>query len=147
MKKTIFALAAAATIAVGTLSPTPADAQRRGVGLGLGILGGVVVGTIIGSAIATTPATTYDDYYGDAPYDCRGYWARRRGATRTATSITAARNISAIRLRVTAGSHHRIRRGCLGGRGVAVFDAASHHRMWSSTAAVGQQSTFSPFFF
>jgi MFS family permease len=78
MKKTIFALAAAATIAVSTLSPTPADAQRRGLGLGLGILGGVVVGTIIGSAIANHPGYyRYDDYYGDAPYDCRGYWARK----------------------------------------------------------------------
>ena len=33
------------------------------------------------------------------------------------------------------------------GRGVAVFGAANHRRMWSSTAAVGQQSTFRPFFF
>jgi len=78
MKKTIFALVAAASIAVSTLSPTPADAQRRGLGLGLGILGGVVVGTIIGSAIANHPGYyRYDDYYGDAPYDCRGYWARK----------------------------------------------------------------------
>ena len=78
MKKTIFALAAAATIAVSTLSPTPADARWRGGGLGLGILGGIVVGTIIGSAIANHPGYyRYDDYYGDAPYDCRGYWARK----------------------------------------------------------------------
>ena len=78
MKKTIFALAAAATIAVSTLSPTPADAQWRNGGIGLGILGGVVVGTIIGNAIANHPGYyRYDDYYGDAPYDCRGYWARK----------------------------------------------------------------------
>jgi hypothetical protein len=78
MKKTIFALAAVATIAVGTLSPTPADAQRNGLGIGLGILGGVVVGTIIGSAIANHPGYyRYDDYDGPAPYDCRGYWARK----------------------------------------------------------------------
>ena len=78
MKKTIFALAAVATIVASTLSPTPADAQRGGFGLGLGILGGVVVGTIIGSAIANHPGYyRYDDYYGDAPYDCRGYWARK----------------------------------------------------------------------
>ena len=79
MKKTILALAAAATIAAATLSaPTTADAQRRGFGLGLGVLGGVVVGTIIGNAIVNHPGYyRYDDYYGDAPYDCRGYWARK----------------------------------------------------------------------
>jgi MFS family permease len=78
MKKTIFALVAVAAIAMSTLSPTPADARWRGGGIGLGILGGVVVGTIIGSAIANHPGYyRYDDYYGDAPYDCRGYWARK----------------------------------------------------------------------
>src|ERR1700690_402583 len=79
MKKTILALAAAATIAAATLSaPTTAAAYWRGGGLGLGILGGVVVGSIIGNAIANHPGYyRYDDYYGDAPYDCRGYWARK----------------------------------------------------------------------
>ena len=77
MKKTILALAAAATIAAATLSvPTTADAQRRGFGLGLGILGGVVVGTIIGNAIAGHPGYyTYDDYDEDAGPNC--YWARK----------------------------------------------------------------------
>jgi hypothetical protein len=76
MKKTILAIAAAATIAASTLSPTPADAQRRGWGIGAGILGGIVVGTIIGSAIANHPGYyTYDDY---GPYPGPGcYWARR----------------------------------------------------------------------
>jgi hypothetical protein len=79
MKKAILALAAVATIAAATLSaPTPADAQWRRGGVGLGILGGVVAGAIIGSAIAGHPGYyTYDDYYGEAPYDCPGYWARR----------------------------------------------------------------------
>ena len=81
MKKTILAIAAAATIAVSTFSvPTPADARNRGLGLGLGILGGVMVGAIIGNAIANHPGYyTYDGYYGDAPYGCPygGYWARK----------------------------------------------------------------------
>ena len=64
MKKTIFALAAAATIAVEhACAPTPADARWRGGGVGLGILGGVVAGAIIGSAIASHPGYySYDDY-------------------------------------------------------------------------------------
>jgi anaerobic selenocysteine-containing dehydrogenase len=79
MKKTIFALAAAATVAFGTMTaPQPAQARCFGCGVGLGILGGVVVGSIIGNAIANHPGYyRYDDYYGDAPYDCRGYWARK----------------------------------------------------------------------
>ena len=76
MKKTILAIAAAATIAASILSPTPADAQRRGWGLGAGILGGVIVGAIIGNAIASHPGYyTYDDYGEYAGPGC--YWARR----------------------------------------------------------------------
>jgi hypothetical protein len=77
MKKTIFALAAVATIVVGTLTtPTPADARVRGLGLGLGILGGVVAATIIGNAIASHPGYyTYDDYGEYAGPNC--YWARK----------------------------------------------------------------------
>jgi hypothetical protein len=81
VKKTILAVVAAATIAVGTLSaPTTADADWRGGGVGLGILGGIVAGAIIGSAIANHPGYyTYDGYYADAPYHCPygGYWARK----------------------------------------------------------------------
>ena len=75
MKKTIFALAAVATIVASTLSPTPADAQRGGFGLGLGILGGVVAGAIIGSAIANHEGYYRYDDYRDAPRGC--YWARK----------------------------------------------------------------------
>ena len=76
MKKTIFALAAVATIVVGTLSaPTPADARWRGGGIGLGILGGVVAGAIIGSAIANHDGYYRYDDYRDAPRGC--YWARK----------------------------------------------------------------------
>ena len=80
MKKIILALVAAATIAVSTLSPTPADARWRGGGIGLGILGGVVAAVIIGNAISNHPGYyTYDGYYGNAPYGCPagGYWARK----------------------------------------------------------------------
>ena len=75
MKKTILALAAAATIAASTLSPTTADARWRGGGVGLGILGGVVAGAIIGSAIANHDGYYRYDEYGDAPRGC--YWARK----------------------------------------------------------------------
>ena len=45
MKKTIFALAAVAALAVGSLgNPTPAEARCHGCGIGLGILGGVAAG-------------------------------------------------------------------------------------------------------
>ena len=76
MKKTILAIAAAATIAASTLSPTPADARNRGLGLGLGILGGVAAAVIIGNAINNHPGYyTYDDYGEYAGPGC--YWARR----------------------------------------------------------------------
>ncbi|MGH6725753.1 MAG: hypothetical protein ACREB8_04315 [Pseudolabrys sp.] len=80
MKKTIFALTAAAVLAVSALSPTPADARWRGGGIGLGILGGVVAGAIIGNAIGNHPGYySYDSYYADAPMNCPygGYWARK----------------------------------------------------------------------
>ena len=51
MKKTLFAFAAAATIAAGTLA-APSTAEARcfgwGCGVGLGVLGGVVAGTALG---------------------------------------------------------------------------------------------------
>jgi hypothetical protein len=79
MKKTIFALAAAATIGLGTLAaPQPAQANCYGCGVGLGVLGGVVAGTIIGSAIASHPGYYAYEYDGPAPVACDGYWARRR---------------------------------------------------------------------
>ncbi len=88
MKKAILAIAAAATIAVGTLStPTTADARCRGCGVGAGIAAGVIGGAIIGGAIANSQPryygpepgyVVYDSYGRDFPYDCPGgYWARR----------------------------------------------------------------------
>jgi hypothetical protein len=84
MKKAILAIAAAATIVVGTLSaPTTADAQRRGFGLGLLGLGvGVVAGAAIanswGPAYAAAPGyVAYPGYYVGPPVGCPGgYWAR-----------------------------------------------------------------------
>jgi hypothetical protein len=80
MKKTIFALAAVAALAVGTLAaPQQAEARCFGCGVGFGVLGGLAAGAIIGSAIASHPGYyTYDDYDGPAPVGCDGYWARKR---------------------------------------------------------------------
>jgi hypothetical protein len=87
MKKAIFALAAAATIAASTIAlPTTADAGCRGCGVGLGVAGGLVAGAIIGGAIANSqpayaPApgyVIYNGYYQPYPTSCPGgYWARR----------------------------------------------------------------------
>ena len=84
MKKLILAVAAAATIAAGTLSvPTAADARCYGCAVGAGVAAGIIGGAIIGNAIANaTPRggyVVYEDY--DAPYPRRchdGYWARQR---------------------------------------------------------------------
>ena len=71
MRKTIYALAAAATIAVGTLAaPTTADAQRcRGCAVGAGIIGGLAAGAIIGGAIANSQPRYYEPapVYGPPP--------------------------------------------------------------------------------
>jgi len=84
MKKTIFALAAAATIAVGTLAaPTTADARCTGCWVG----GAFIGGALLGGAIANSapgyygPAPGYEvypNYYAGPPVGCPGgYWARR----------------------------------------------------------------------
>ena len=87
MKKVLIALAAAATIAAGSLSaPTTAEARCYGCGVGAGIIGGLAAGAIIGGAVANSypryaPAPGYVVYegYGAAyPVACPGgYWARR----------------------------------------------------------------------
>jgi len=71
MKKVILAIAAAATIAGGTMSaPTTADAGCYGCAVGAGVLGGVVAGTIIGGAIANSQPR----YYAGIP----GRWSHPR---------------------------------------------------------------------
>jgi hypothetical protein len=88
MKKIILAIAAAATIAAGSLStPTPADARCYGCGVGAGIIGGLAAGAIIGGAIANSQPryyapgpgyVVYDGYGAPYPVACPGgYWARR----------------------------------------------------------------------
>ncbi|MBI3705134.1 MAG: hypothetical protein HY244_15110 [Rhizobiales bacterium] len=85
MKKTILAIAAAATIAAGTLAaPTTADAQRcRGCVVGGAILGGALLGAAIANSqpryYGPEPGyVVYDGYARDFPYDCPGgYWARK----------------------------------------------------------------------
>jgi hypothetical protein len=85
MKKALLAIAAAATIVVGTLStPTTADARCRfNCAVGLGILGAVVGGAIIANSqpryYAPDPDyVVYPGYRAHFPYDCPGgYWARR----------------------------------------------------------------------
>jgi hypothetical protein len=88
MKKVLIALAAAATIAAGTLSaPTTADARCHGCAVGAGVIGGLAAGAIIGGAIANSqpryyaPAPGHVVYQGyGAPYPVAcpgGYWARR----------------------------------------------------------------------
>lgn len=83
MKKVILAIAAATTIAVGTLSaPAPAEARCVGCAVGLGVLGGVIIGgAIANSQPHYAPAPGYVVYEGyGAPYPIAcpgGYWARR----------------------------------------------------------------------
>jgi hypothetical protein len=87
MKKAIFAIAAATTIAAGTMSaPTTAGAGCYGCGVGAGVLGGVVAGTIIGGAIANSqphyyapePGAVAYQYGAPPPVACPGgYWSRR----------------------------------------------------------------------
>jgi len=88
MKKAILAIAAAAVLAVGTLSaPTTAEARCHGCGVGAGIIGGLAAGAIIGGAIANSGPryygpepgyVVYDGYSARYPSDCYGgYWARR----------------------------------------------------------------------
>ena len=83
MKKTLMGLAAVAALAVSSLAPAPAHAQR---GLGAGIAAGVIGGALIGGAIAA-PRYGYGPgygYYGGPAYvagpgyydNC--FWQRQR---------------------------------------------------------------------
>ena len=55
MKKTLVALAAAATVATAiAAAPTPADARCFGCAVGAGVLGGFVAGAIVGNAVANS---------------------------------------------------------------------------------------------
>ena len=87
MKKVLIALAAAATIAAGTLTaPTQADARCTfGCAVGIGVLGGVVAGAVIANSYphyAVAPGyVAYAGYAAPAPVGCPGgYWGRRATA-------------------------------------------------------------------
>ena len=92
MKKTIFALAAAATLAAGTLSaPQPAEANCVGCAVGAGVAGGLIAGAIIGGAVANSqpryyaPGPGYVVYGGyGAPYPvaCPGGYRRASAVAR-----------------------------------------------------------------
>ena len=83
MKKTIFAIAAAATLAVGTLSaPAPAEARCYGCAVGAGVAAGVIGGAIANSGpryYGPEPGyVVYEGYGAPYPVSCPGgYWARR----------------------------------------------------------------------
>src|ERR1700712_3660341 len=65
MKRTLMAVAAAATLAISSLAaPAPAHAQR---GLGAGVAAGLLGGAIVGGAIASQ-----NGYYGGPGYYGRG---------------------------------------------------------------------------
>jgi hypothetical protein len=60
MKKTLIALAAAATVATTiAATPTPADARCFGCAVGAGVLGGFVAGAIVGNAVANAAPPAY----------------------------------------------------------------------------------------
>jgi hypothetical protein len=87
MNKTLFALAAATSMAVFLLAAAPAEARCWGCAVGVGVAAGAVAGAVVGSAIASTygPAyvvqpgyVAYPGYVVAAPVGCPGgYWARR----------------------------------------------------------------------
>ena len=81
MRKTLAALAAAATIAIATaVAPSPAEARCDGCIVG-GILGGFALGTMFGSALAAPPPPP-PPYYGPAPaYAGPRCWREPRGAS------------------------------------------------------------------
>ena len=78
MKKTFAALLAVAAIA-GSLSATPAHAQR---GFGAGVAAGLIGGAIVGGAIASSPPPGYyygaPAYYGAPPPPPGCYWQQQR---------------------------------------------------------------------
>jgi hypothetical protein len=80
MKRTLIAVAAAATLAIASFAtPQPAQARCWGCAVGAGVIGGLALGAIIGSA-AHGPYYGPGYYYGPGPayYYGRCYWSHRR---------------------------------------------------------------------
>jgi hypothetical protein len=79
MKRTLMALAAAATVALSTLASAPAHAQR---GVAAGVAAGLLGGAIVGGAIASQNGyygPGYGYYGGPAYVAAPGcYWQRQR---------------------------------------------------------------------
>jgi hypothetical protein len=84
MRKTLIALAAAASVAAMTVAtPTPADARCFGCAVGLGVLGGIILGGAIANSYpqyAPQPGyVVYPGYGQPYPVGCPGgYWARQQ---------------------------------------------------------------------
>lgn len=80
MRKTLTALAAAATIAIAAVA-APQPAEARGGRVAAGIIGGLAAGAILGAAI-NNGGYYYGPrpYYGPAYYGYGGpcYWTRER---------------------------------------------------------------------
>lgn len=81
MKKTLIAIAAAATVTLATVAaPQPAEARHGRNGA---LIGGLAVGALLGAAVASGP---YGYGYGPGPYYASGpayygpgcYWTRDR---------------------------------------------------------------------
>ena len=164
MNKTFVALAAAITLAAAL--PSSAQANCGGCGVAAGVVGGLAAGAIIGSAIANSgpryvePAPVYappPPAYAEPPA-----YARRSGLPyRAPAGMGRLRLPDAPRPGVRldarpfvpakAGTQFLAKRLLALGPRFRGDDRTSgiecYRRMWSSTAAVGQQSTFSPFFF
>ena len=74
MKRSLLALAAAATLAASAMAPAPAQAQRGvAAGVAAGIIGGAIVGGALASPYYYGPGPGY--YYGPGPvyYPPRAY--------------------------------------------------------------------------
>lgn len=74
MKKTLTAIAAAATLAIASVA-APQQADARGGRIAGAIIGGLAAGVILGAVAANGPY-----YYGPGPvyYGPRCYWTRDR---------------------------------------------------------------------
>ncbi len=75
MRKTLTAIAAAATLTLATVA-APQHAEARNGRIAAGILGGLAVGALIGAAAANGPY-----YYAPGPayyYRPHCYWTRQR---------------------------------------------------------------------
>ena len=160
MKNIIVALAAAVTLAAAL--PSSAQAHCRGCGVAAGVVGGLAAGAIIGSALANSGPTYVEPAPVYAPPRLRraaSLWRRSGLSYRTSAGVGRLRLSHAPRrgLRLVpasscpalcrASTSFSLCSKVVDSRDKPGHDKRTHRRMCSSTAAVGQQSTFNPFFF